>query len=150
LRKVSICPYPLAADAVLAGWRRRWGEIVIPYAGENPMPYLKIQINCELAAEKSKALLSEASRTMAKELGKPERYVMVELTANPAMLFGGSDEPAAYVELKSIGLPIGQTKALSQTLAALLEASAGITSARVYIEFTDVQGKLWGWNGSTF
>lgn len=114
------------------------------------MPYLKIQINRELGPEKSKALLSEASQKIAQELGKPERYVMVELTANPAMLFGGTGEPAAYIELKSIGLPTGQTRALSQALAALLETSAGIASGRVYIEFTDVQGKLWGWNGSTF
>jgi len=114
------------------------------------MPYLKIQLNREIGPEKSKALLSEASQQMARELGKPERYVMVELTANPAMLFGGTGEPAAYVELKSIGLPAGQTKALSQALATLLEASAGVAAGRVYVEFTDVQGRFWGWNGSTF
>lgn len=114
------------------------------------MPYLKIQLNRSLDPEKSKALLAEASQKIAKELGKPERYVMVELTANPAMLFGGTDEAAAYVELKSIGLPVGQTKALSQALSALLEASAGIAPARIYIEFTDVKGSLWGWNGGTF
>lgn len=114
------------------------------------MPYLKIQINRPLDAEKSKALLAAASQQMAKELAKPERYVMVELAANPAMLFGGTDEPAAYVELKSIGLPTGQTKALSQAIAALLESSVGIAPSRVYVEFTDVKGSLWGWNGSTF
>ncbi len=59
------------------------------------MPYLKIQINRELAPEESKSLLASASQKMADELGKPERYVMVELTTNPAMLFGGTDEPAA-------------------------------------------------------
>ncbi len=114
------------------------------------MPYLKIQTNRSLEPEASKTLLAAASRTIADALGKPERYVMVELTANPAMLFGGTDEPAAYVELKSIGLPAGQTKALSQAVSALLEASAGIAPARVYIEFTDVKGSLWGWNGGTF
>ncbi|CAG1770028.1 phenylpyruvate tautomerase [uncultured bacterium] len=114
------------------------------------MPYLKIQINRGIEPEKSKALLASASQKIANELGKPERYVMVELTANPAMLFGGTDEPAAYVELKSIGLPAGQIKALSKVLSSLLEDSVGIAPSRIYIEFTDVKGSCWGWNGSTF
>ncbi len=114
------------------------------------MPYLKIQLNKPLEEAKMKTLLAEASRKLADELGKPERYVMVEVTANPAMLFGGTDEPAAYVELKSIGLPSGHIKSLSQSLSALLQDSVGIASSRVYIEFTDVKGSFWGWSGSTF
>ncbi|QXP91947.1 phenylpyruvate tautomerase MIF-related protein [Methylococcus capsulatus] len=114
------------------------------------MPYLKIHMNREIEPGKSKALLAAASQRMASELGKPERYVMVELTSNPAMLFAGTDEPAAFVELKSIGLPAGKTKDLSQILCSLLQDSAGIAPARVYIEFTDVAGGFWGWNGSTF
>lgn len=114
------------------------------------MPYLKIQMNRQLDAEKSAALLASASQTIAAELGKPERYVMVELVSNPAMLFAGSDEPAAFVELKSIGLPANKTKALSQVLCSLLQDGAGIAPARVYIEFTDAPGGFWGWNNSTF
>ncbi len=114
------------------------------------MPYLKIQTNQTTDPEKSKALLAAASKKLASELGKPERYVMVELTSNPAMLFGGTDEPVAYLELKSIGLPVGQTNNLSQSLSSLLEVTLGISPSRVYIEFTDVKGGLWGWNGSTF
>lgn len=114
------------------------------------MPYLKIQTNHTPSPEQSKTLLATASKTIADALGKPERYVLVELTTNPAMLFGGTDEPAAYIELKSIGLPTGQTKALSQTVSTLLNTALGIPPSRIYIEFTDVKGSLWGWNGGTF
>lgn len=114
------------------------------------MPYLKIQTNREQTTEHAKALLASASKTIAKELGKPERYVMAELTMNPLLIFAGTDEPAAYVELKSIGLPAAQIKALSQTISALLEENLGISPSRVYIEFTDVKGSCWGWNGGTF
>ena len=114
------------------------------------MPYLKIQISCELEPEKSKALLARASRTVASELGKPEQYVMVELATNPAMLFAGTDEPSAFVELKSIGLPAGKTKTLSRVLCALLEEATGIAATRIHIEFADAQGSHWGWNRSTF
>ncbi|MDD5036862.1 MAG: phenylpyruvate tautomerase MIF-related protein [Methylococcaceae bacterium] len=114
------------------------------------MPYLKIQLNRSLEAEKSQPFLALVSQQTAKELGKPESYVMAELTTNPAMLFAGTDEPAAYVELKSIGLPSVQHKALSQLLCSLLEQELGVPPGRIYIEFTDVKGACWGWNGSTF
>ena len=114
------------------------------------MPYLKIQINQPIEPEKSKALMVAASKQLARDLGKPERYVMVELTTNPAMLLGGTDNPAAYLELKNIGLPTGQTKNLSQSLTLLLEDELEILPSRIYIEFSDVKGGFWGWNGSTF
>ena len=114
------------------------------------MPYLNIHVNRAQQPDQAKALLAKASQTLAKELGKPERYVMVELTENPLLLFAGTDEPAAYVELKSIGLPAGQTQSLSKVICSLLEDEAGIPPSRVYIEFSDAKGSFWGWNGSTF
>lgn len=114
------------------------------------MPYLKIQTNVPVAEDNAKILAAKASRQLAADLGKPERYVMVELTANLGMIFGGSGEPAAYLELKSIGLSTAQVKLLSQSLPTLLESAVGIPPSRIYIEFTDVNGSLWGWNGATF
>jgi phenylpyruvate tautomerase len=114
------------------------------------MPYLRIQVNRSVAADKSRSLLMAASQKTAKELGKPESYVMVELTSNPDMLFAGDDDPAAYMELKSIGLPSVQVRPLSKMLSGLLEEHLGISPSRIYIEFTDVKGSCWGWNGSTF
>jgi len=114
------------------------------------MPYLKIQVNRELVPEKSRQLLALASQKVAKELSKPESYVMVEMTSNTAMLFAGTDEPAAYLELKSIGLPAVLIRPLSKTLCGLLEEQLGIDPARIYIEFADIKGSCWGWNGGTF
>ena len=114
------------------------------------MPYLKIQSNRELSAEKTQKLLSLASQKLAKELSKPESYVMVELTTNPAMLFAGNDAPAAYVELKSIGLPSALLTSLSKSICRLLNEQLGIEPNRVYIEFIDIKGNYWGWNESTF
>lgn len=114
------------------------------------MPYLKIQLNSHISPEQGKQLLAAASGEIARQLGKPESYVMVELTTNPAMLFAGNDSPAAYLELKSIGLPAARTQPLSGALCGLLQERLGIDPARVYIEFTDVKGSCWGWNGSTF
>ncbi len=114
------------------------------------MPYLKIQTNQAIDAERNKRLLSQASQSLAKALGKPERYIMVESAAAASMLFAGSDEPAAYVELKNIGLAESQTAPLSRLICDLLQEQLGIRADRIYIEFTDIDGKFWGWNGGTF
>lgn len=114
------------------------------------MPYLKIQTNTPLTAEAAQALLAKASRTVAGLLGKPENYVMVALEPPLPMLFTGSDAPLAYLELKSIGLPEGKTAALSKTLCELMEQETGVNKERVYIEFANAKGALWGWNGGTF
>ncbi len=114
------------------------------------MPMLKIQTNQPLTAQQRQALVSKASQTVAALLGKPERYVMVSLEQNPDMLFGGNDEPLAYLELKSIGLPENQTPQLSGELARLLHEELGLAADRIYIEFADAPRAMWGWNGSTF
>ena len=114
------------------------------------MPYLKIQTNQTLDADKGRNLLSQASSLVATELGKPERYVMVALEPPTPMLFAGDATPLAYLELKSIGLPQDKTKALSQALCTMMEETTGISKERVYIEFADAPRAMWGWNGSTF
>jgi len=114
------------------------------------MPYLKIQTNTDIDADTGKALMTKASRLTAEQLGKPERYVMVDLDAGRPMLFAGSDAPLAYLELKSIGLPETATAALSAALADLMHAELGVPRDRVYVEFADAARHMWGWNGATF
>lgn len=114
------------------------------------MPFLRIETNQPLEADRRAGLLAAASAGVASLLGKPERYVMVSLAHNPDMLFAGSAEPLAYLELKSIGLPRARTAELSAALCALMDEHFGIPADRVYIEFADADRALWGWNGATF
>jgi phenylpyruvate tautomerase len=114
------------------------------------VPLLAITTNRELDAGQSKALLKQASETVAAMLGKPERYVMVTLNHNPRMLFAGEDGALAYLELKSIGLPQNRTAEFSQTLSELISRQLTIPCDRVYIEFSDAERHLWGWSGRTF
>lgn len=114
------------------------------------MPYLKLSTNVEVDEEQSPQLLAELSQLLAKETGKPERYVMVEVKGGKAMLFGGSAEPLAYLECKSIGLSTGQAKALATSIPQLLAARLSLKPDRIYIEFSNCPAEFWGWNGSTF
>jgi len=112
------------------------------------MPVMLIRTNIDV--ESAAPFLQEASSTIAAALGKPEGYVMVQLSAGEQMLFAGSDAPLAYVELKSLGLQSSQTKALSQKICGLLESHFAIEPARIYIEFAAPERAMFGWNSGTF
>ena len=114
------------------------------------MPYLKITTSQSVDAKARQRLLSTASKAVATELGKPEQYMMVSLEAAVPMLFGGTEEPSAFLELRGIGLPEAQTAKLSAVLCGLMGSGLGVRKERVYINFADVSPNLWGWNGETF
>jgi len=112
------------------------------------MPSLIVHTNVSVADKAS--FLSRFSVETAAALGKPESYVMVELSDQKPMLFAGSDAPLAFVELKSLGLGSDRTAAISATLCNLLHQELGIDPARIYIEFAAPERAMFGWNGSTF
>jgi phenylpyruvate tautomerase len=114
------------------------------------MPYLKIQTNLPLTKKAERAVLKTASSLVASELQKPEGFVMIAIQPDTPMLFAGSDEPVAFLELKSIGLPARKTKVLCKALCALIEEHLGISKDRVYVKFIDVKHGMWGWKGDTF
>ncbi|MGD8782855.1 MAG: phenylpyruvate tautomerase MIF-related protein [Thioalkalispiraceae bacterium] len=114
------------------------------------MPYLKIQSNQALETNAANSFIEKASALVAEKLGKPERYVMVAIDPPVPMLFAGTDDPAVFMELKSIGLSESQTPELSGALCELAHDTLGVNQDRVYIEFADAPRKMWGWNGATF
>ncbi|MDB6169984.1 MAG: hypothetical protein JWM88_2848 [Verrucomicrobia bacterium] len=113
------------------------------------MPYLKIQTNLPIGKKSEQTILRNASALVAIELDKPEEMVMVALEADTTMLFAGSDDPVAFLELKSVGLPGKKTKKLSRALCELIEEHLGISKDRVYVKFIDVNRGMWGWKGDT-
>jgi phenylpyruvate tautomerase PptA (4-oxalocrotonate tautomerase family) len=114
------------------------------------MPYLKIQANKGLDEKASQAFLKKASKLVAQQLSKPEDYVMVSLEPPSAMLFAGSSEPTAFLELRALGLPAKKTGELSRLLCELVESELSVQKDRVFINFMDFPASMWGWNGETF
>lgn len=117
---------------------------------EKAMPYLKLQTNLEIPMEETVPLMENLSAAVAKALDKPEEYVMIVLEESTPMLFAGSDDATAYMELKSLGLPDNQIPALSKTLCGVIEQQLDIPQDRIYIEFSSPKDHMWGWNGETF
>ena len=96
-------------------------------------------------------MLKSFSTLLAHELGKPERYVMVGLAPRMAMSFGGSKEPSCYAELKNVGqLSSDKVEHLSEILCDAIAKAFAMPRDRIYIEFTNADGALWGFDGGTF
>lgn len=94
-------------------------------------------------------IVEALSSTVAKAVGKPESYVMVSLTTDKPMSFGGSEEPCAYAELISIG-SFKDTAAISGAIMSVVEHHLGVSPSRFYIKFSAISGSDMGWRGATF
>ncbi|CAN6482666.1 unnamed protein product [Victoria cruziana] len=115
------------------------------------MPTLNLFTNVPVDSIVASDILKDATKTVAKIIGKPESYVMILLNGSVPIAFGGTEEPAAYGELISIGgLGPNVNGKLSSSIAEILESKLSIDSSRFYIKFYDVKGNFFGFNGSTF
>lgn len=116
------------------------------------MPLIKVQTSIPSPEPNAiEGLLKQLSAKLAKHLSKPESYVMTAFESNVPMTFAGTTEPTCYVEIKSVGtMNPQQTQTMSRDFCQQLEESLGITKERIYIEFADSKGAMWGWNGTTF
>ena len=112
------------------------------------MPYLKIQTNVKI--ENKNQLLSDATAFLGELLGKPVPYVMVVIEHKMEMQFAGTSEPLAFLELKSIGLPENETGILSARICDFMQETLNIQKGRIYIEFSNAQRHMFGWDGKTF
>ncbi|XAR63747.1 Phenylpyruvate tautomerase [Bertholletia excelsa] len=115
------------------------------------MPTLSLFTNVPVDAVVVSDILKDATKAVAKIIGKPESYVMILMNGSAPIAFAGTEEPAAYGELISIGgLGPSVNGKLSSTIAEILQTKLSIDSSRFYIKFYDVQRSFFGFNGSTF
>ncbi|KAK4432243.1 Macrophage migration inhibitory factor [Sesamum alatum] len=113
------------------------------------MPCLNLSTNVSLEGVDTSSILSEASSTVAKIIGKPEavpsKHYSHELAANEGsvpMAFGGTEQPAAYGELVSIGgLSPDVNKKLSGAIANILETKLSVPKSRFYLKFYDTKAR---------
>lgn len=116
------------------------------------MPLIRIVTSGAPAASgETDALLRDLSSLLARELGKPESYVMTCLEPQARMTFGGTDAPTCYAEVKNVGtLAPAITARLSAAVTTRLAATLGVSPERIYIEFSDARPHMWGHAGNTF
>ena len=116
------------------------------------MPLIKVQTSvADTSTVNVDGLLKSLSSGLASHLGKPESYVMTAFKSGVPMTFAGTSEPVCYVEIKSVGtMGSDKTAAMSAAFCQELSDALGVNKGRIYIEFADSAGYMWGWNGRTF
>jgi phenylpyruvate tautomerase PptA (4-oxalocrotonate tautomerase family) len=116
------------------------------------MPLIKVQTSVT-APNKAEieSMLKGLSAKLAKHTGKPEAYVMTAFEAEVPMTFAGNTKPACYIEIKSVGTMKPElTSAMSQDFCQEINQILNVPKNRIYIEFADSKGFMWGWNSTTF
>ena len=114
------------------------------------MPLFEVRTNQKPSKEEIAVIASELSHVCSNILRKSEDYVMVNIQVDQMLLFAGTDEPAAFGELRSINLPIEETTPLAALICSFLSERLDVPENRIYLSFTDVDRNNWGWNGKTF
>ncbi|XP_072163459.1 macrophage migration inhibitory factor-like [Diadema setosum] len=113
------------------------------------MPILQIFTNVKDAAV-PKDLLSNLTPELAKQLGKPEKAVLVSVVPNQMMMFGGSSDPCAVANMTSIGsLGVEENKKLTKIITAAM-AKMNVAADRMYVLFRDIAPQDVGFNNTTF
>ncbi len=114
------------------------------------MPCIIIRTNQKISEQQKLLTCQSTSALISSLLAKPERYVMAIMEHPVSMTMAGTNEPAAYIELKSINLPEQQTTELSRQICQYISKQLDINGQRIYIEFSNAQRHLWGWDSKTF
>jgi len=115
------------------------------------MPLVQVFTSAAPPADGARELLSELSKVAAAAFGKPERWVMTCLVPGLPMTFGGDHAPAAFVAVKNVGtMSADLTERLSRQICERVSRALAVSFDRIYIDFADAVGAMWGWNGETF
>tara|TARA_B100000212_G_C27078730_1_gene407175 strand:- start:169 stop:504 length:336 start_codon:yes stop_codon:yes gene_type:complete len=110
------------------------------------VPLLNISTNTKVKNEQ--ILLASSSDFISSLTSKSKNFVMVKLTHSLSMIFAGTDEPCAFIEIKSIGSLVPST--MSKPICEFFAAELGIKAERIYVFFQDVDANQWAWNSRTF
>ncbi len=113
------------------------------------MPYINARLTNTVSKEeelKLKASLGEAVGI----LGKSEAYLMVEVSDNCRLYFGGkNDTDIAYFEVKLLGRATREKyEALTKKICEIVSEQFSIPGDKVYVKFEEVEN--WGYNSFLF
>ncbi|WP_405346081.1 phenylpyruvate tautomerase MIF-related protein [Ruminococcus sp.] len=113
------------------------------------MPFINAKFSDTVTPEKEieiKSALGEAITL----LGKPERYLMVEIEDNRRLYFGGrNDQPIAYFDVSLLhSAPRQSYEKLTARLCEIAKEYMNVDGSNVYIKFEETEN--WGYDSFMF
>lgn len=114
------------------------------------MPLVTITVSQAVDNETADMLMARTTERLSAVTDKDQDYFMV-LVGRAHGSMGGVRKSVAFVEVRGIGgLHDAVNERISAAMCALLQETLGIPPDCVYLNFVNVRGYNWGWNGRTF
>ncbi|KAG7402274.1 hypothetical protein PHYBOEH_003533 [Phytophthora boehmeriae] len=112
------------------------------------MPNVSVTSNVAVGGVDQAAALAAISKAVATALGKSEQVVMVQLKLDTPMLFQGSDEPCAMIQLRSIGkVDAEHNPTTASVLTTAVSQVLNVPVDRIFMNIDDVHRGNWAKGG---
>lgn len=113
------------------------------------MPYINAKFSVSVSPEQELTLKSALGEAIGL-LGKPERYLMVEIEDDRRLWFGGSsDRPIAYFDVALLhSAPRASYEKLTARLCGIAKDVLDIDGDNVYVKFEETEN--WGYDSMMF
>lgn len=104
-----------------------------------------------LKMKKSQKIFQSLTNLLVDMLGKPKKFVSIQINPGCLMTFGGTADPCAMCYLTALG-PVDkeQNKKNTQIICKKLETELNIAKDRIYITFQNPLPENVGWNDKIF
>jgi phenylpyruvate tautomerase PptA (4-oxalocrotonate tautomerase family) len=111
------------------------------------MPVFRIETNQTLSREQTAVLMEKSTDMLCSVLGKDKTYMMVYVDAGCSMMFNGSTEPFAFVQLRQFAFEKDQAAGIIEGLSTFIADELQVNPDRQYIQLTEMENALFGWDG---
>ncbi|WP_405340754.1 phenylpyruvate tautomerase MIF-related protein [Ruminococcus sp.] len=113
------------------------------------MPFINAKFSTPVSPDKELALKSALGEAITL-LGKSERYLMVEISDNCRLYFGGrNDAPIAFFDVSLLhSAPRESYEALTARLCEIAKDVMDVDGDHVYVKFEETEN--WGFNSFMF
>lgn len=113
------------------------------------MPFINAKFSTPVSPEKEIALKTALGEAITL-LGKPERYLMVEIQDNRRLYFGGENSaPIAFFDVSLLhSAPRASYEKLTARLCEIAKDVMGVDGSNVYVKFEETEN--WGYDGFMF
>ena len=113
------------------------------------MPLALVYLGTKVSDDVKGEIAKEAMKILSEVIGKPIMYCSSQVCDSVGG-FAGNVEPSVFIDVKSVGGLQGKQKELSDRFCSLIESKTSVKGDKVYLNFTELTGGMWGFNHKTF
>lgn len=113
------------------------------------MPFIHAKFSGSVSPDQEKTLKSALGEAITL-IGKPERYLMVEIEDNRRLYFGGDNSaPIAFFDVSLLhSAPRASYEKLTARLCEIAKDQMGVDGGNVYVKFEETEN--WGYDSFMF